>query len=261
MVALVQLPLTSVEPPIRVLVVDDEPTARQRMVRLLNGIPAVTVVGVCGSGREAIETIQLHEPELIFLDIAMPGIDGLEAARRLATPGGPVIVFVTAHDEHALAAFRVHAADYVLKPVDQTRLRDVLEHARVSIRRIRAERERGVAQNTARFAIRDGHRIHLVSVTDLLWIESFGNYARVYTTTCRYVSRATITSIAEELAPHGFVRIHRKVIVNVARITQVRPRGNGQFEAVLDTGTRLRVGRTFRGRLDHIWPEASTSVP
>ena len=259
MSALVQLPHGNVEPPIRVLIVDDEPTARQRMVRLLSGIPAVTIVGVCSSGREATEAVQAHEPELVFLDIAMPGIDGLDAARRFGTPTGPVVVFVTAYDEHALEAFRVHATDYVLKPIDQTRLRDVLEHARVAVRRIRVERERAGAQTTVRFAIRDGRRTRLVPVTDLLWIESFGNYARVHTTTGRFVSRATMASISEQLAPHGFARIHCKVIVNVARVTQLRPRGSGQVEVVLDTGTRLRMSRTFRSAVEDVWRGGSAS--
>lgn len=260
--AVLHFPVATAEPPIRVLVVDDEPTARQRMVRLLSRVPGVAVVAVCGSGREAMEAVQLHEPELIFLDIAMPGIDGLEVARRFSAPAGPLVVFVTAYDEHALEAFRVHAADYVLKPIDQMRLRDVLEHARVSVRRMRADRGdafassgdgAGMAQATARFAVRDGRRTHLVSVADLLWIESFGNYARVYTPTSRYIHRATMASISEQLAPHGFVRIHRTVIVNVARVTQVGPGGSGQYEVVLDTGTRLKVSRTFRSALESVW--------
>jgi two-component system LytT family response regulator len=110
-----------------------------------------------------------------------------------------------------------------------------------------------IPQATMRFAIRDGRRTHLVSVADLLWIESLGNYARVHTATSRYVHRATMASISKQLAPHGFARIHRTVIVNVARIAQVRPRGSGQYEVVLDTGTRLRVSRTFRSALESVW--------
>jgi two-component system LytT family response regulator len=250
----------------RVLVVDDEPTARQRMVRLLGGVSGVTIVGVCGSGREAMEAVQLHEPELMFLDIAMPGIDGLEVARRSVGPDGPLVVFVTAYDEHALEAFRVHAADYVLKPIDQARLRDALEHARTSVRRMRADRAASLDGDrlahapyaTARFAVRDGRRTHLVSVADVLWIESFGNYARVYTPTSRFIHRATMASIAAELAPHGFARIHRTVIVNVAHIRQIRPKGSGQYEVVLDTGTRLRVSRTFRNALEAVWQPSAT---
>lgn len=251
----------TLEAPIRVLVVDDEPTARQRMLRLLGSVPGVTVVGVCGSGREALDAVERHEPELVFLDISMPGLDGMEVARRLSPAqggGGPLVVFVTAYDEHALEAFRVRAADYVLKPIDQARLREALEHARVSVRRMRAERSAapgrsdggGLPLSMGRFAIRDGHRTHLVPVADLLWVESFGNYARVYTPTTRYIHRATMAAIAEQLAPYGFVRIHRTVIVNSAHVTQLRPRGSGQYEVTLDMGTRLRVSRTFRNVLE-----------
>jgi two-component system, LytTR family, response regulator len=246
--------------PVRVLIVDDEPTARHRMIRLLGGMPLVSIVGTCGSGRDAIDAIQRHAPELVFLDIAMPGIDGLGVARRFAGEQGPVVVFVTAYDEHALEAFRVHATDYVLKPIDHTKLREALEHARVSVRRMRAERAAAPAQEGAaslpvqvgRFAVRDGHRTHLVPIADLLWIESFGNYARVYTSGRRYIHRATMASITEKLVPHGFARIHRTVIVNMDRIAEIHPRGSGQHEVVLDTGAKLRVSRTFRAALEQM---------
>lgn len=268
--AVVHLPAGSAEPPIRVLVVDDEPTARQRMVRLLGGMSGVAIVGVCGSGREAMEMTRREEPELVFLDIAMPGIDGLEVARRSIRPDGPIVIFVTAYDEHALEAFRVHATDYVLKPIDQARLRDALEHARTTVRRLRAERASPASTDgqsshlqtsTTRFAIRDGRRTHFVAVSDIVWIESFGNYARVYTPAGRFIHRATMASISAELAPLGFARIHRTVIVNITRITQVRPTGSGQYEVILDEGTRLRVSRTFRGALEAVLRPGVTAAP
>src|SRR5689334_6394236 len=123
----------------RVMLVDDEPTARRRLARLLGDIPGVAIVAECGSGREALREAELHRPDVAFLDIAMPGIDGLDVARRLAAGGGPLVVFVTAFDEHALAAFRVHAADYVLKPLDRERLRETVEHVRRTLRGERRE--------------------------------------------------------------------------------------------------------------------------
>jgi two-component system LytT family response regulator len=180
----------------------------------------------------------------------MPGLDGLDVARRLGTPDArPVVVFVTAYDEHALAAFRLHAADYVLKPVDRERLRDAVEHARRSARAA-ALASPAAAEAVPRFAVRDGRRSHLVPVADILWVESYGNYARLYTAAARFIHRATMEQIAERLAPHGFVRIHRTAIVNAARVVRLRPAGSGQHEAQLDTGVRLRVSRTFRGALD-----------
>jgi two-component system LytT family response regulator len=261
MSGIVRLPATAQEAPIRVMVVDDEPVARQRLARLLAAIPGVVLVGVHGSGRDALQAIGTAEPEVVLLDIAMPGLDGLDVARRAAARpgGGPLVVFVTAYDEHALEAFRVHAADYVLKPTDQKRLGDALEHARAHVRRRRAERAALAteaaavdAAHLARIALRDGHRTHHVPVPDLLWIESFGNYTRVFTPASRYIHRATMAAVAAQLAPHGFVRIHRTVIVNSARVRELRPRGSGHCEVVLDTGARLPVSRTFRGAIERL---------
>lgn len=234
---------------LRVMVVDDEPTARQRIVRLLRALDDVDVVAECASGREALEAVPAARPEVVFLDIAMPGLDGLAVATRLAEApeGGPLVVFVTAYDEHAVAAFRVHAADYVVKPVDRERLREAVEHARRTVWRLT---RRARPDDAARLAIRDGHRSHFVPVRDILWVESFGNYARVYTPRERFIHRATMAQLAEQLAPHGFARIHRSAIVNVGRVVHLRPTGSGQYAAQLDTGVRLRVSRTFRAAID-----------
>jgi len=266
MTDVVLMPATAQEPPLRALVVDDEPVARQRMTRLLGVLPNVQVVGVAGSGREALQRIAECRPEIVFLDIAMPGIDGLELARRAgaSADGGPLVVFVTAYDVHALEAFRVHAVDYVLKPVSRARLHDALEHARTQVRRRRIEHtttgEAAPGSATtghaptnahlARLTLRDGHRAIHVPVPEVAWIESFGNYARVYTTTTCLMHRATMTTIANEMAPHGFVRIHRRVIVNVARVRETRPKGGGHCQVVLDTGARLPVSRTYRPTLE-----------
>ncbi|HYD51041.1 MAG TPA: LytTR family DNA-binding domain-containing protein [Gemmatimonadaceae bacterium] len=242
------------DPPLRVLVVDDEPYARQRLLRLLGAVRGVRVLGECGTGREALRAVEAHAPDLVFLDVAMPGVDGLEVARRLGDgAASPLVVFVTAYDEHAIEAFRIHATDYLLKPIDLARLADAVEHAR----RRRAERARVAAaadaeRDAPRLTLRDGHRTHVVPVHEVLWIESFGNYARVYTAGARYIHRATMTTLAAQLAPHGFARIHRAVIVNTARIRQIRPKGSGQCDALLDTGVRLPVGRTYRAEVERI---------
>jgi two-component system LytT family response regulator len=235
------------------MIVDDEPTARRRLARLLGDIVGVTIVAECASGREALRSAELERPDVVFLDIAMPGLDGLDVARRLGASGGPLVVFVTAFDEHALAAFRVHAADYVLKPLDRERLRETVEHVRRAIaggRGVAAERAIG-----PRLAIRDGRSGHFVSIADVLWVESFGNYTRIYTTHARYIHRATMAKMAEQLAPFGFTRVHRTTIVNVARVVRLRPAGSGEYEASLDTGVRLRVSRTYRNALDPLWQD------
>ena len=242
--------------PLRVIVVDDEPTALRRLARLLSEIPAVEVVRGCASGRDALLAVAAHRPDVVFLDVEMPGLNGLEVARRLRD-GGPPVVFVTAYDAHAIEAFRLHAADYVVKPLDPARLRDTVEHVRHLIpRREAASRASDVEPSAApalaapRVVIRDGRREHYVRVADILWVESYGNYARVYATGGRYIHRATMQRIQTQLAPHGFARIHRTMIVNVARVVRVQPMGSGQCEAVLDTGIRLRVSRTYRAELD-----------
>lgn len=264
--SLLHVPATTIVTPMRVLVVDDEPIARRRIVRLLREMPGVTIVGECGSSREALAAIRTRSPDLILLDIAMPGLDGLSLARRLAGPTGPLVVFVTAYDEHALEAFRIHAADYVLKPLDRGRLRDALEHARLTVRRTRSERadmagttdlDAGAAPPSARLAVRDGYRTQVVPIADVLWVESFGNYARVYTTVARYTHRVTMARLADELKPLGFARIHRTAIVNAARVVRLQPRRNGQYEVVLDTGLRLCVSRTYRGALETAWRQGT----
>jgi two-component system, LytTR family, response regulator len=260
--ALLHVPTTIAPTPMRVLVVDDEPIARRRIGRLLREMPGVTIVGECGSSRDALSAIRTQSPDLILLDIAMPGLDGLSLARRLAGPGGPLVVFVTAYDEHALEAFRIHAADYVLKPLDRRRLRDALEHARLTVRRSRTEQASlsatsednpSAAPSSERLAVRDGYRTQVVSICDIVWIESFGNYARVYTTVARYTHRATMRRLADALEPLGFARIHRTAIVNAARVVRFQPRRNGQYEVVLDTGLRLRVSRSHRGAVEAAW--------
>lgn len=261
-------PAAMPDPVLRVLVVDDEPTARRRIVRLLSEIAGVTVIGECNCGRDALHAVRMKAPDLVFLDIAMPGLDGLGVAKRLGGDDGPLVVFVTAYDEHALEAFRVHAADYVLKPLDRVRLRDAVEHARLAVRRARAERtadqvgtgggtdaevEAASGNAPKRLALRDGYRTHVVPLSDVLWVESFGNYARVYTSITRYIHRTTMAQLAEQLTPHGFARIHRTAIVNTARVVRLQPRGSGRYEALLDTGLRLRVSRTYRTSLDSLW--------
>jgi two-component system LytT family response regulator len=257
---MLQVPPTPTARALRVLVVDDEPTARRRIVRLLGEMPAITIVGECASGRDAIHAIRAQAPDVVFLDIAMPGIDGIAVARRFAADHGPLVVFVTAYDEHALEAFRLHAADYVLKPIDRERLRNAVEYLRLTVRRTRAERSgqepfsNDVESPTrsTRLSVRDGYRTHVIPIADVLWVESFGNYVRLYTPVARYTHRATMAEMAEQLAPHGFARIHRTAVVNALRIVQLQPRRNGQYEALLDTGLRLRVSRTYRGVLDAV---------
>lgn len=259
-------PVPAADGVLRAVVVDDEPTARKRLIRLLGELPDVRVVGECGTGRDALRDARLLRPDVLFLDIAMPGLDGMAVARQLAAEGGPHVVFVTAYDAHALEAFRVHAADYVLKPLDRERLREAVEHVRQVSRRARvapAELPEEAAAPAAptRLVIRDGRRTHFVAVSDVLWVESFGNYARVHTPTARFIHRSTMAQLEAQLAPAGFVRIHRTAIVNGGRVVTMRPRGSGQYEVCLDTGLRLRVSRTYRDAVSPRGENGASKAP
>lgn len=248
---------------LRVLVADDEPVALRRLARLLAEVPDVRIVAACASGREALRDARALRPDVLFLDVEMPGLDGLAVARALAEERAePVVVFVTAYDEHAVAAFRVHASDYVVKPLDRARLRDAVEHARRAARRAHyasrleagaasgAAAEAAPAPRPARFAVRDGRGVRFVPVGDILWVQSFGNYARVHTRAARHIHRGTMASLAEQLEPYGFARVHRTAIANAGHVTGLRRTGTGRVEAVLDTGVRLRVGRAYRAALE-----------
>ncbi len=250
---------------LRVVIVDDEVAARRRMIRLLGELPDVVLLASCGSGREALDAIAVHRPDVVFLDIRMPGLDGLAVANRTrasAPPGAepPLVVFVTAYDEHALEAFQVHAADYVLKPVDPQRLREAVEHARRTVDRARLARAAadgaspgaGAARPTApRFVTRDGRSSRHLPVHEIVWVESYGNYTRLHTAAGgRFLHRGTMAEVLAALTPHGFARIHREAIVNAHHVARIRPAGSGQYEVLLASGTPLRSSRTYRASLD-----------
>lgn len=250
--------------PLRVVVADDEPVALRRLVRLLREEPCVEVVAACDGGHAALAAVRRHRPDAVLLDVEMPALDGLAVARRLADerradgPGAPMpaVVFVTAYDAYALDAFRVQALHYVLKPVDRAQVREAVARARRAVLLDRAAAappiatERGAGGGEpARLVVRDGFTEHHVALADVRHIESFGNYARVHTAARRLIHRGTMRDLAERLAPHGFVRVHRAGIVNVACVTALRRRAGGRCEVVLASGARLRVGRTQRAAL------------
>lgn len=240
-------PLVRVEStaPVRILVADDEAAARKRTAHILKTIPGVALLGEYGLGPETLDAARTMRPDVVVLDVGTRDVDGLDVARRLSAEpdGGPLVVFVAASEAHALAAFAVHALDYVVKPLDGARLRDAVAYARRMLGRARGE---------ARLRVRDGRHSHVVSVADVLWVESLGNYVRLHTASARFVHRSTMRRVADELASHGFVRIHRSAIVNARRVVGLRDRGDGRREAHLDTGLRLRVGPTFRDDIEAV---------
>ena len=242
---------------LRTIVADDEPIARARMLALLRDEEDVEVVGECASGGEAQRAIAAMAPDLVFLDIQMPELDGLTLARTLQSNDAPVVVFVTAYDEYALSAFEVHALDYLLKPFSAERFRSALGHARshVSSRRsgtpsARMEPAAAPPAETAlprsRLMIKSSGRIHFVRMVDIDWCEASGNYVRVHVGSQEHLVRDTMSHLESELDPAQFVRIHRSTIVNVDRIQEMHSSFNGEYVVLLRNGTRLTLSRGYR---------------
>jgi two-component system LytT family response regulator len=238
---------------IRTLVVDDEPIARARVVSLLKQEQDIEVVGECANGRQAKSAIESTSPDLLFLDIQMPEVDGLDLARTIQSSGAPAVVFVTAYDEYALRAFEVHALDFLLKPFSAERFRSALGHARehVTQRRKMGASAAGSTQDPNggrrnRLMIKSSGRIHFVRMADIDWCEAQGNYVRVHVGHQEHLVRDTMSHLESELDPQQFVRIHRSTIVNVDRIQEMQSSFNGEYVVLLRTGTRLTLSRGYR---------------
>lgn len=263
---------------IRTLVVDDEPVARRGVCLLLEDDPEIDVVGTCADGPEAAEALRSLEPDLVFLDVQMPGCDGFEALASAGLEELPAVVFVTAYDEHALRAFEVHAVDYLLKPYNDRRFRQSLERAKRFLRgrRIEEFRERlaglleglGASPRTkvsappppgeepgsrdrdpVRFPIRHGGRITFVDAADVWWVSAEGDYVRLHTPERSHLMRSTMKSLEDTLSDLGFVRVHRSAIVRLSAVERLETRANGRLVAVMPDETEVSVSRTGRERL------------
>ena len=255
---------------IRVLIVDDERPARDGLRLRLENTRGFEVVAEAASGRAAIAAIEKHEPDLVFLDIRMPDMNGFEVLRRIPAARRPRVIFVTAYDRHALEAFEVHALDYLLKPIVAKRLEAALEHAReahtqrLASRTIEelaaALRDRPPAARYAgsvsgrdapldRLTLRDGARLRIVPVATIQRIESCGNYVSIHTGGRELLHRVTLASLERRLPRRAFARIHRAIIVNVAEVAEIRRSSHGDGEVVLRDGTVLRMSRRYRDAL------------
>lgn len=253
----------------RTLIVDDEPAARAGLRHLLTADPEITVVGECRDGREAIAGICDLGPELVFLDVQMPELDGFGVLRAVGGEQLPVVVFVTAYDQYALRAFEVHAVDYLLKPFTDDRFREALRQAKLQVRRARlGELSRQVAALVAdgavvrsspsgslsplrdRLVVKTGGGVTLVPVADIDWIDADGDYVRIHAGKAAHVVRETMHNLESELDPGRFVRIHRSTIVNLERVKELQPFYRGEFVAVLHDGTRLKLSRGCRDTLE-----------
>ncbi|HKG58606.1 MAG TPA: LytTR family DNA-binding domain-containing protein [Pyrinomonadaceae bacterium] len=253
---------------IKTIIVDDEPLARRNLRVLLERDPQIEIVDECRNGREAVKTINTLSPDLIFLDIQMPEMDGFDVLARVGPEHIQAIIFVTAFDQYALKAFDVHALDYLLKPFDDERFARALERAKSQIaareinqlsERLLAlleerETERKGSNRDARYLtrlmIKASSRMMLLKVDEIDFIEADGNYAKLHAGRKTHLLREKMNDLEGRLDPAKFVRIHRSIIVNLERIKEMHPHFNGDYVVVLEDGRQLRLSRTRREQLE-----------
>jgi two-component system, LytTR family, response regulator len=238
----------------RVILVDDEPPGRLALRQQLAGLPDAEIVAECGDGPSAIEAIVKHAPDVLFLDVQLGGVSGLDVLERVGTDAVPAIVFVTAYDRYAVRAFEAHAVDYLLKPIDPDRFREAWERAaeRVALetdqpdKRIAALVGTDARQPLERFVVREGGRLSFVPVELVDWIEAAGNYVRLHEGGKQHLLRRTLTELSERLRGR-FVRTRRTALVNAQSISALEPYGKGSYVVHLKNGTRLLSSR-YAGR-------------
>jgi len=241
---------------LRVLIVDDEPLVRSGIRRVLAAEQGVEIAGEARHGLEALERIRSLKPDLVFLDVQMPELDGIGVVRALERDALPGIVFVTAYDRYAVEAFELHAIDYLLKPFDDDRLRAALARARERLSRPAPDLAARLAELTellrrdgqplSRFLVKTGSRSVLVNAADVDWIEAADNYVRLHAGGARHVLRMTMKELEARLDPASFVRVHRSAIVNLARVAHLEPVPSGDQEIVLKSGQRVVLSRRYR---------------
>jgi two-component system, LytTR family, response regulator len=248
---------------IRVLIVDDEPVARRGLRNQLKKASDVEVIGEAGNGRDAVDTIIQTRPDLVFLDVQMPLLDGFRVVETLAEDNlPPAIVFVTAFDEHAIRAFEINALDYLLKPVDPKRLQKTLQRAREQIRSTRTDErdERLFAllrdlqsrqtDYIQRFVVKKAGSISFLDVNEIEWVSSEGNYVQLHSKGKSHLVRETMDRIEDRLNPREFIRIRRSTIVRVEVVKELQPLFNGEYALILKDGTQLQSSRRYRKNLD-----------
>lgn len=243
-------------PPIRTIVVDDEPLARERLRQWLAREPGFVVVAECSQGHEAVEVLRRDRPDLVFLDVQMPGLTGVQVLEALGESAPPAVVFVTAHEHFAVDAFEIQAVDYLLKPVSRERFKTALE--RVSRRLTAAATSAEVppqappAKLPDRLSVKHHGRIVFVAVADIDWIGSADNYVELHVGPQAYLLRETMNAIAQRLPADRFVRISRTSIVQVSRVRQLEPLFHGEYSVELQSGVKLTLSRSHRDQLPRL---------
>ena len=232
--------------PIRAVVVDDEPLARAGMRALLEDDPELVVVTECANGHEAVAALRTHAPDLVLLDVQMPGLDGFGVVREIGADRMPVVVFATAFDQYALRAFEARALDYLLKPFTDERFRDVLGRAKEQVRQRLTGTPSAAPAPPPRLEVRLGNRVAYVRLEDVDWVEAADYYARLHVGAASHLVRETMQELEARLDARRFVRVHRSAIVNVERVRELRTVAAGRHEVVLRDGTRLPLSRSRR---------------
>lgn len=243
---------------LRALIVDDEPLARDRLRGFLAGEPDVAIVGECGDGPAAIATIRRETPDVVFLDLQMPGCDGLKVVADLPEANRPAVVFATAHEQFAVDAFELEAVDYLLKPFDRERLRQALRRVRSHL-----QRRAGIVETASdgapvdRVAVKADGRLVFLSPLEVVRVEAADNYVILHLLTGRLMVRETMAAIESRLGSRLFARVNRSALVQLAQIREIQPAQHGDYSVVLRDGTRLPLSRSLRGQLDKFLPGGS----
>ena len=249
---------------IRTIIIDDEPLARDRIKRLLRDEDGVQIVGECGNGTDAVKSISELNPDLVFLDIQMPGKNGFEVIKSLNSKKLPTIIFVTAYDQYALQAFDVHALDYLLKPFNRERIKKAVSRAREHMehRRLGDIDERlnsliadlrGEKKFLDRLVVKSVGRVFFLKSDEIDWIEAAGNYVKLHVGRESHMIRETMNGIEAKLDPEKFLRIHRSTVVNIDRIKELHPMFSGDYAVILRNGTELALSRNYRERFTELF--------
>ena len=270
---------------IRALVVDDESLAREALLVLLNGDPEIEVIAECRNGKEAVAAIREQSPDVVFLDIQMPEMDGFQVVAEVGAMRMPVTIFVTAYDKHALRAFEAHALDYLLKPFDYDRFDTALQRAKTFARQQRlgeisesllavlhdlksknaetpSEKDDGKPERPAhqepldRVVIKSGGRIYFLKTEEIDWVEGAGDYLTLHSGSQTHLIRETMGNFHAKLDPQKFLRIHRSTVVNIERIKDIRPLYKGEYVITLTSGASLKASRGYRHELQTLLDEA-----
>jgi two-component system LytT family response regulator len=254
---------------LKVLIVDDEPLARQSIRVLLKDDPEIELVGECGSGAEALKVIQKYPPDLLFLDIQMPLMSGFEVLEKIDAEKIPAIVFVTAFDQYAIKAFEVHALDYLLKPFDDARFEKALRQAKSQIeqreinqlskRLVRLLEDRDAQANKtratgylSRLMVKSASRVFFLKADEIDWIEAADYYVKLHVGRKSHLLRESMSDMEARLDPEKFLRIHRSAIVNLDRVKEMHTHFNGEYLVILHDGTELKLSRSRREQLQQI---------